>query len=60
MVLTREPFSSLDDSKGPKIVLGDESVTESKGKVGLILNMVISMICCMSYVLLLTSCHCIK
>ena len=32
MVLTRETFSSLDDSKGPKILLGDEFVTKSKGK----------------------------
>ena len=32
MVLTRETFSSLDDSKGPKIVLGDDSVTDSLGK----------------------------
>ena len=32
MVSTRETFSSLDDSKGPKIVLGDDSVTDSMGK----------------------------
>ena len=32
MVLTKEAFSSLDMSKGPAIVLGDDSLTESKGK----------------------------
>ena len=32
MVLTREIFSSLDDLKGPKIVLGDDSITDSMGK----------------------------
>ena len=32
MVSTREAFSSLDASNGPKIVLGDDSETESKGK----------------------------
>ena len=32
MVLTRETFSSLDDSKGPKIVLGGNSITDSMGK----------------------------
>ena len=31
MVSTRETLSSLDDSKGQKIVLGDESVTNSLG-----------------------------
>ena len=29
MVLTRDIFSSLDNSKGPKIVLGDDFVTDS-------------------------------
>ena len=29
---TREDFSSLDNLKGPKIVLGDDSVTDSMGK----------------------------
>ena len=32
MVLTRDTFSSLDDSEGPKLVLGDDSVTDSLGK----------------------------
>ena len=32
MVSTREAFSSLDISKGPKIVLGDDSLTDSMGK----------------------------
>ena len=32
MVSTRDAFSSLDDSNGPKIVLGDDSKTKSKGK----------------------------
>ena len=32
MVLTRENFSSHDNSKGPKIVLGDDSVIDSMGK----------------------------
>ena len=32
MVLTKEAFSSLDKSKGPSIVLGDDSLTESLGK----------------------------
>ena len=32
MVSTKEAFSSLDMSKGPSIVLGDDSLTKSKGK----------------------------
>ena len=32
MVLTREIFSSLDMSKGPPIVLGENSLTDSMGK----------------------------
>ena len=32
MVLTKEAFSSLDKLKGPSIVLGDDSLTESMGK----------------------------
>ena len=32
MVSTKEAFSSLDMSKGPLIVLGDDSLTESLGK----------------------------
>ena len=32
MVSTKEAFSSLDMLKGPSIVLGDDSLTESKGK----------------------------
>ena len=32
MVLTKEAFSSLDMSKGPPIVLGDDSLIESLGK----------------------------
>ena len=33
MVSTKEAFSSLDMSKGAPIVLGDDSLTESLGKV---------------------------
>ena len=32
MVSTREIFSSLDMSKGPPIVLGDDSLTDILGK----------------------------
>ena len=32
MVSTKEAFSSLDKSKGPSIVLGDDSLTEIMGK----------------------------
>ena len=32
MVSTKEEFSSLDMSKGPPIVLGDDSLTDSLGK----------------------------
>ena len=32
MVSTKESFSCIDDSKGPKILLGDHSETESEGK----------------------------
>ena len=32
MVSTREIFSSLDMSKGPPIVLGDDSLNDSLGK----------------------------
>ena len=32
MVSTKKVFSSLDMSKGPSIVLGDDSLTESLGK----------------------------
>ena len=32
MVSTRDTFSSLDDSKGPKIDLGDDSIIDSMGK----------------------------
>ena len=32
MVSERESFSSLDDSNGPNILLGDNFETESKGK----------------------------
>ena len=32
MVSTMEAFSSLDMSKGPPIVLGDDSLTDSLGK----------------------------
>ena len=32
MVWTRDSFTYLDASNGPKIVLGDDSETESKGK----------------------------
>ena len=32
MVLTKEAFTSLDMSKGPPIVLGDDSLTEILGK----------------------------
>ena len=33
MVSKREALSSLDDLNGPKIVLGDDSETEVKGRV---------------------------
>ena len=32
MISTKDSFSSLDDSKGPKILLGENSKTEIKGK----------------------------
>ena len=32
MVSKRDPFTSLDASNGPKILLGDDSETESKEK----------------------------
>ena len=32
MVSTKEAFSSLDMSKGPPIVLGDDSLTDNLGK----------------------------
>ena len=32
MISTKEAFSSLYKSKGPSIVLGDDSLTESMGK----------------------------
>ena len=32
MVLTKETFSSLEMLKGPPIVLGDNSLTDSMGK----------------------------
>ena len=32
MVSTKETFSSLDMSKGPPIVMGDDSLTDSLGK----------------------------
>ena len=37
MVSTRDTLSSLDNSKGPKIILGDDSVTDSnwKGRIEL-------------------------
>ena len=48
MVSTKEAFSSLDMSKGPPIVLGDDSLSLIVwGREGLILNMVSSIMCCM-------------
>ena len=38
MVSTRETFSSLDNSKGPKIVFGDDSVIDSMGNDRIDLN----------------------
>ena len=38
MVSTRDTFSSLDNLKGPKIVLGDDSITYSLGKGKIDLN----------------------
>ena len=38
MVSIRESFSSLDDSNGPKIVLGDDSKTEIKEKVSIYID----------------------
>ena len=60
MVSTKEEFSSLDMSKGPPIVLGDDSLTDILGKEGLILTMVSSAMYCMFRVLPLTSCQCIR
>ena len=60
MVLTKEAFSTLDMSKVPQIVLGDDSLTDSLGKGGLILTMVNSVMYCMFQVLPLTSCQCIR
>ena len=60
MVSTKEAFSSLDISKGPPIVLGDDSLTESLGKGRMILIMVSSAMCCMFQVLPLTSYQCIR
>ena len=60
MVLTKEEFSSLDMLKGPPIVLGDDSLTESLPKGGLILIMVSSAMCCMFLVLPPTSYQCIR
>ena len=60
MVSTKEAFSSLNMSKGPPIVLGDYSLTDSLGKEGLILTMVSSIMCCMFQVLPLISCQCIR
>ena len=60
MVSTKEAFSSLDMSKGPPIVLGDDSLTESWAKGGLIFSMVSSAMCCMFQVLPLTSYQCIR
>ena len=47
MVSTKEAFSSLDMLKGPPIVLGDNSLTDSFGREGLILTMVSSIMCSM-------------
>ena len=60
MVLTREAFSSLDDSNGPNILLGDKSKNKRKGKVEYILTMVPSIMFCMPQVLLLISCQYIR
>ena len=57
MVSTRDSFVSLDALNSPKIVLGDDSKTESKGKARIDLAMVPSIMFCMSQVLLLISCQ---
>ena len=48
MVSTRETFSSLDISKGPKFFREMALLLTVWGRVGLILTMVLSMMCCMS------------
>ena len=60
MVSTKEALCSLDLSKGPPIVLGDDSLTDSLVKEGLILTMVSSVMYCMFQVLPLTSYQCIR
>ena len=47
MVSKKNMFSSLDMSKGPPIVLGDDSLTDSLGKGRIDLDHVISIMCCM-------------
>ena len=56
VVSTKEAFTSLDMSKGPPIVIGDDSLTEVWEKGGLILIMVNSAMCCMCLVFPPTSC----
>ena len=60
MVLKKETFSSLDMSKGPPIVLGDDSLMTVWGREGLILTMVSSIMCCMFQILPLISFQCIR
>ena len=56
MVSTRDAFSSLDASNGPKIVLGDDFETKSKGKGRIDLDHGSFNNVCMSQVVLLISC----
>ena len=60
MVSTKEAFSSLDMSKGPSIVLGDDSLTESKGKGRIDLDHGSSAMCYMSLVSPPTSYQCTR
>ena len=50
MVLTRDTLSSLDNSKGPNFFWEMTLLLIVWGRVGLILTMVPSMMCCMSQV----------
>ena len=56
MVSTWEAFSSLDALNGPKIVLGNDYETESKGKGRIYVDHVSFNNVCMSQLLLPTSC----
>ena len=59
MVLTKEEFTSLDNSKGPPIVMGDDSLAKSLGKGRIDLNHGKFSNDCMFQFFPLTSYHCI-